>query len=408
MHRMLSCCVLWAACFIFVGCGESSPSKTTGEIERELVPEATFTKQETQQFATDLEQAVNEGDMNRLNSTLFNWDLCFDLMMAGIDISEKDLADARRGFLSTVHQQNGLFHEVQAAIQQGGSFTLIRTREVDGQPRALFRLVIPNGGLNYHEYLLTKNDAGTVQAYDVFVYLSGERLSQTMRRMMLQLAAHQNRGLLDRMTGREQTLVKHFDEVQQVIAQLRSRNPAGALAAYDRLPQELRKQKFLLLLGLRGAQESGNDARYQEILETFRTEYPTDAAVDFISIDYFVMQKDFEKALAAVDRVDQSLGGDAYLGISRAGIYVENKQYDLARQALDKAIAADPNLEEAYWTQVGIALQQNNNAEILKWLKAIDQQFDGADFAHIQFDPNYAAFRRSPQYREWQSHQRSR
>ena len=45
--------------------------------------------------------------------------------------------------------------------------------------------------------------------------------------------------------------------------------------------------------------------------------------MDLISIDAFLIHKEYDKAQAAIDRLDESLGGDPYLNVLRSTIFME-------------------------------------------------------------------------------------
>ena len=406
MRTLFGYCLLIVGIGAFAGCGGSSPA-TSKSAPVSLSPAADLSESDCLEFSSRMEAAIRSGDLDEINGTLFDWDLCFDLSMQGVDVPEKHRAEARRGFLSSARDGKGLFHELNEQIRHGGTYTFLRLREIDNQKRMQFRMVLPNGGVNYHEFVLTRNAAGELRACDAYIYMSGERLSETMRRMFLQLAAHQNRSLIDRLAGREQLLVQNFDKVQQIPQHIRNGNLEAALSVHDSLPLELQKEKFILMLALRASQESGNDSRYRTVMENFRNWHPNDPAMNFISIDYFILQTRYAEALQALDALEKSVGGDPFLGITRAGIHVASMDYEKARTALDKAIGEDPGLEDAYWTHVTISLQTSDYNQTLHWLKKIEERFE-VDWNQTLNNPAYAEFRRSPQYQQWQTHLNSR
>jgi hypothetical protein len=70
------------------------------------------------------------------------------------------------------------------------------------------RLLLPNfGGVNYHELIVARDATGEPRISDIYVHLSGELVSQTIRRLLLPAYAAENRGLWARLTGSEAALV---------------------------------------------------------------------------------------------------------------------------------------------------------------------------------------------------------
>lgn len=79
--------------------------------------------------------------------------------------------------------------------------------------RALFRMIGSDQSLNYHDYDLIVSDTNQVRAEDLYVYTTGEKTSDTVRRMFLQIAAQQNRGLLERLTNRDKALIESLPKL---------------------------------------------------------------------------------------------------------------------------------------------------------------------------------------------------
>jgi tetratricopeptide (TPR) repeat protein len=387
---------------MLTGCGKSSSDPESLPPAPVPVGVGDLSDEECRDVAQRLDEAVQSGEMAKVNS-VFDWDLCLERAVFGLDLPDQTRRDLKMGMLTTLQNQ-GLFRELVNAVEQGGSFKFLRIHDVDGQKRALFRLVLPTAGVNFHDYMLTKDATGQVRIYDVFIYLTGEPISETIRRVLLQFAANENRGMFDRLAGREQLMIKHFAEVNRIILSLQQKDPGTALDTYNRLPEELKEQQFLLLLAMRASQEAFDDAAYQEILERFRRAHPDNPAMNFVSIDYFAMREEYDKALEAVNGLPETIVHDPYVEFLRAGVYIASKQYDEAIKAADKAIAEEPDLIDPYWARVTISLEQRQFAETLKWLKTIDEKFNAVT-DDILSTPIYNEFRQSPQYGEWRNYQ---
>ena len=59
--------------------------------------------------------------------------------------------------------------------------------------------MVSDAGLNYHEWLLAKSGT-SVLASDIYIYISGELLSETFRRSALPLAKEASRSFIERLT----------------------------------------------------------------------------------------------------------------------------------------------------------------------------------------------------------------
>ena len=406
--RVLTAALATGSAGLLCGCGRadlggaSSRSEGPGgsaSAETEAPAGPPVTDEEGRAFAARFEESVRSGDVAACNA-LIDWDATLATAMAGIKAPEASRKGFLQGVKNSMNQDQGLVPQIVATIKGGGSYTFLHERVRDKRKTALFRLVMPDGdGVNYHEYVLARRPDGKVRAVDAYIFLTGELMSQTMRRMYIPAAAHDSHNLIDRLLGTEQAFVKNFPKFQEMTAQLRGGHPDEALKIFDQFPPELKKDKNVLMVRLQAAQAAG-DAQYTRAIEDLRAAHPDDACIEMISIDYYLLKKDYPAAIACLDRLDKAVGGDPYANVMRAGIHTDQKRYDVAKQDARKAIAQDPTLQDAYWTLVTISLQEHAYADTVAQLNQLEGRF------HIPFGdmtqlPIFAEFAQSPEYRAW-------
>jgi biotin carboxyl carrier protein len=90
---------------------------------------------------------------------------------------------------------------------------------------------------------------------------------------------------------------------------------------------------------------------YLGALRFWRANYPNDSSVDLVSIDAFFLQEKYDMALAAVERLDTSVGGDPYLDSYRAGLHLKMGQKDLANTEKQRFLAYTRDLGAKRQTQ---------------------------------------------------------
>jgi hypothetical protein len=349
------------------------------------------TDEECRAFALAVENAVQGGDVAAFNA-LIDWDAALETATAGIKAPEGSRKGFIQGVKGSMQKEQGLVPQIVATVKGGGSYKFLHVR--------VFRLVMPDSdGVNYHDFVLARGPDGKVRAADVYIFLSGELISQTMRRMYIPAAAQDSQGLLDKLLGTEQLFMKNFPRFQQMTTEVRNGRPAEALKVFQEFPPELKKDKNILMVRLQAAQ-AVNDAEYSRALEDLRAAHPDDACIDMISIDYYLLKKDYPRALACIDRLDKAVGGDPYVNVMRSGLHTDEQRYDLARRDAQAAIAADPTLQDAYWNLMTISLQEHNFADTVTQLNQLEERF------HIPFGdmtelPVFAEFVKSPEYRAW-------
>jgi tetratricopeptide (TPR) repeat protein len=172
-----------------------------------------------------------------------------------------------------------------------------------------------------------------------------------------------------------------------------------ALKLAAKMPDDLKKQKIVLVV--RGVAASNvGESEFLAVIDDFRKHYPDDAALDLMSIDYFLNQKKHDKALTSIDRVDEAVGGDAYLDVMRAGIYAEMGDFDEALKTARRATEREEDLADAQWSIVTISLKKKDYDLTAETLNTLTKKF-GIGLPDLATVEEYAGFVQSPQYKKW-------
>jgi tetratricopeptide (TPR) repeat protein len=353
------------------------------------------TEEEAKEFAEKLSQAVKGNDPARVDSLLHLNDLV-ERLVSDLNLS----AVERRNFMAGAQrslQQGGFGRQILRSIGDGGSYKLLRVHTGHGRPRALFRMISGEGAVNYHDYVLARFPDSTVGMEDVYVFITAEPLSQTMRRILIPVLTQTRGGgkAADDLTKAGPDFVAMTQAVQQ--GQL-----AQAVAKYRQLPQALQDNKAVLVIYLQVlVQQAGaGEKDYLAAMEKFRKLYPDDAAVDFVSIDYYLIKKQYDDALKAIAAVQKAVGGDAHLESMRANVLAEAGRYDEARAAAEKAVKDEPDLDSGYWSRITVSLREKKYADTVEWLKKVVEQCK-IEVQDLTQNPEFAGFIKSPQHGEW-------
>ncbi len=356
-------------------------------------------EEEARKFAESFEKAILSGDEAAANQ-LIDWDALIATSIAGIEAPEAAGKSFAETLKSVVTQHNPPLRKIIEIVRGGGTYQLLRVRARNKNRTALFRLVHPGeAGLNYHELTLARRPDGRVCAVDLYVYLSGERLSQTFRREFIKLGAHLQRGFLEKLVGADQEHVRSLPKIQRMIDDSNAGKNQEALNAFRELPLVVQKEKTVLLIRLFTAQAVSED-EYSAAIEDFRKQYPHDACIDLISIDGYALLKRYAEAIACVDRLDKAVGGDPHLNVLRAGAHFKAGDYAAAKADARRMIKEAPEDRAGYFALVSIALEEHKYDETLTALRAVKKKFH-PQFHDLTKVPKYDGFVKSPQYKEW-------
>jgi hypothetical protein len=357
-----------------------------------------LTEQECQDFAVQFEKAVNSGDDVQVNN-LIDMAALFEKSLIDLGLSKDDrrLFQRRAGY--GPNQRGGFGKFVANQIDQGGSYKLLRIHKVNDEPRARYRVLSPDGSVDYHDLILGRRTEGDVKCLDIDQFRAGEPYSRTAHRLIIPDFVQEDPKLKDRLPGAARPFVDFEVELQTIALRIRQDDPADALNLYDKLPQGLQEEKSTLLLRLRAAQRVGGEP-YRAAVDKLRARYPDEPFIDLHAIDYYLRNKDHAKALEMVANVDKAVGGDPFTDVVRARVYADAGDLAAERRAGLKAIEGEPTLQPAYWVLVGASLREKKFDETLARLQEIERRFAPklADFSTV---PEYAEFVKSPQYQEW-------
>jgi len=328
---------------------------------------------------------------------LIDWDVLLEKVTQGLG-TEKIRRGFVRGAKKALRGNGGLAAMIVKAVAAGGSYRFLRIRERDRRKRAVFRLTDgDSGGFNYHEMILAKNPAGNVAAIDIYIHMAGETLSRNFRRNFLKMAAAS--GGLGRLSGIDRDYLAHLETLGKMTRDLRGGRHQEVLDAYATLPRSLREEKAAQIIRIQAAAEV-DDKIYLAALDDFRRRYPDDAGIDIVSLDHYILNKRFDAALGCIDRIEKSVGGDIELNLARAQIYLGQGKPARARQATRAVIDQLPDMGDAYWTLVDVALLEKDHDETVRVLELLEQRFSMV-FLDIETIPAYADFVRSARYRAW-------
>src|SRR5690606_24372100 len=167
-------------------------------------------------------------------------------------------------------------------------------------------------------------------------------------RMLLPTLANGAEKLLARLTGKERAYVENIEKIIEAQRLAAGGRGHDALHLLDQLPENLRKERFVMLQRVAMAQGAGREELLGEV-EALAAAYPDDPTTQVHLIDGYVLKGEPERALEAVDRIEAGVLPDPYLDVIRANVLGATGEWGDARVAAKRAIEREPDLEAAHW-----------------------------------------------------------
>jgi predicted Zn-dependent protease len=207
--------------------------------------------------------------------------------------------------------------------------------------------------------------------------------------------------LIDKVQGIESDYLNNADKFLSIIGDVYQGSNKEALATYATLPENLKRDKMLALARLRAALVLGADSsEYASASDDILTFFPGESWTDLIAVDVYNRRHKYDKALAAVDRLDMALGGDPYLDSARADVLFNMGQLQEAKTLARKSLRAEPAQISAYTTLLSAALLQGNFRAVNLLLSELEEK-RGLDMSKATATADYADFLKSDEGRKW-------
>ncbi len=344
----------------------------------ELAP---LSEEEAGLFATRLTQSLNSCDKAELHKLI---DIQ-SMMRRAARLSSAKGQQERQVLEGMRRSSSDLRSQFCGSPSGGSALHFLRVHKRGGKQALLYRTIMEES-FNYLEFYAGKSADGQIKIDDVYIYMSGQTLAENLAQM------------IDIMLN-DDSVVDAMENISDKIAS----NPAGALSALQALPEKAQKAKPMQLLKIQAA-AALDDETYAAAIKSYEALFPGDPSLNLVSIDGLILRKSYQKALRAVDNLDNSLGGDPYLDQVRVGLLLdEGKDLDRATELAEKALQADPESEDAHYLLLGVHMANRNFGGAVAIMRLMGERFElvfeeeGLDPS----DPNYIALKASP---EWEAY----
>jgi hypothetical protein len=267
---------------------------------------APITEAEAEDVVRRFVAAVNGRDFNRCKQ-LLKLDWVYEEIANEAKFSARD----RRDFLAGVRQAPPLWGQIYSVIALGGEYVVLQPVRRDGEVRIVVRLSSEKSGLNYHEYIVRRNETQQPEIADVYIMTDGDTFSQIARRTVMSVIGRRDNSLASWM-GVPTKEMREANEILKRASAMAASNPRGALEEFKKLPADLQREKPWMLFKLRLCSQIGPEA-YAEAFEDFRRSFPNDGSIELLALDYHINRNDNASAIARAERLKAYLGGDPLL-----------------------------------------------------------------------------------------------
>ncbi|MBL4635421.1 MAG: hypothetical protein JKY56_16290 [Kofleriaceae bacterium] len=345
-HKILLYFVIGALSF-GLGC-----SKGLDATEKLAKPSA----EEAETYGKKLEGALNACDLNIMGQLLDLGAMASEGIRTS-KIPKKQQASALQTLITTMNGE--ILAQLCSKGEEGGLARFLRVRERQGTTTALVRLT-SSEGINYIEVSIGKRKDDVVVGNDIYMFLTGSSMVETLRTIFNALI----------QTG-EATTSKF-----QRVSELLTSNPAAGVQSAQSLPAKIRDTKIVQIAIVQAASNL-DEKIYTDSIANYQRLFPNDPSVDLVSIDGLFLNKKYDQAIAAIDRLEKGVGGDPYLNQMRAGILIEQGTDTKRAVALAKlAVAAEPGDEDCQVILLSAEVADENFPAVVEQMLILSEKFE--------------------------------
>lgn len=342
-------------------------------------------------FAGYIEASIANGNTSFFNHA-FDKDALLDHFIANDTFA---LTNAYVfGFVEGIKQNFDLGTLLVEEIKEYGSYTFLHAFQRAGTGRLLFRLLSKNG-INYHEFEVESDDE-ELKITDAFMYLSGEKISETMERAYLSFRRLHAMASSDDDNERINTTIQ-MEKISAYISEGKSKK---AYKHWNNLPLEYKSTTLVQIQGLQIAASLDKETFLKEY-RIFLKSYPENPGKYLIPLEALVAKEYYTEALACIDSLENSTYSDPMLELLRANIFFELGNFSEAGERLSLLIDRLPDYETAYLSLLGIYMKEKKFSDATVLLEKMSFTFNQIKEDLQPILVQYPEFLDSQEYKKW-------
>lgn len=348
-----------------------------------------------EQIAKQFAQAIAEQDRDKLIE-LIDFDALF--LPAAKSVATK--RSYIRGFLKGL-KSTGAPNVVKSIIQSvhvsNGELKYKRIIEQDGELRPFLRMDIPEGG---HDFILLTLNPRSYKITDLYFASAGRLMSEQFKETVGLMIAP-SKGVFSEIFSSIDIDEKIVDILKQIV-QLNNRGLSQqSYQLINSLPDEVRYSRPIMHTAMQIAQQVSESA-YKTELDNLAKHHGDEESLQFMLIDHHFYREDYPAAKKGITSLLKQFGEDAAVYNLLASLYFVSDEPTQAIESANKAIALEPDFEEAHWVLVSVLTTDKQYSKLIEALDILQERFAYSfQRANFESDAFYSDFVSSKEFEQW-------
>ncbi|MCC6509016.1 MAG: hypothetical protein IT423_07910, partial [Pirellulaceae bacterium] len=201
-------------------------------------------------------------------AAIFRMDEIIDDLAKEVGLSARERSEFSAGF----NKRGQYCDQILPAVAAGGKYELLRPVQRGNQMRLIVRLQSHDGGLNYHELIMSRAKDNSIFISDAYILTSGETMGESIRRLVIAMFAGRDLSLIGRLTGASRKMAENGKALTKITTLVKTA-PQLALAEIKQLPPELQREKMVLIMKLTVTLAT-DSSEYEQTFEEYQRLFP--------------------------------------------------------------------------------------------------------------------------------------
>lgn len=372
----------------------ATPSTSPSAGTADAVPRTSPSWEAATSLAKQVEQDLRGGRVEQLARAM-DLDRFFSRVCGPYEPPAQGSAELKRAVGAEWQQWCSQF----SAIRPHATTKLLRVRQVNGGPRAVFRYVTVEGELTYFELVFGLSPQGSVIVEDVYHFGAGALNSEVTAIVVRPVLHMAMKGSVNGLNDVQKDVVKHHAEIVTFLASLAQGKHQEAISVYEAFPATIQQIKHLSLLRVQAARQL-DESTFMRAARAHAALFSNDDSTLLINLHLHTVKGEPNKLIAVIDRIHDRVGGDPFLMVLRAEANFELDKLAAAKADAGRALGDDPELLDARRVLFLLALREREFAAAIDQLNRI-----GPTAAQVleeaRADPAFERFAGSAEYGEW-------
>ncbi|HED33070.1 MAG TPA: hypothetical protein ENJ08_02480 [Gammaproteobacteria bacterium] len=369
---------------------EKQASTTTQQVANQKAPPSPTLAS----FCSDLENIPKNSDSDFIISH-FDIQKFTDNIFTGINGKTKYFTDFKKNMLVSINSAPATL----ADILNNGQWKAIRYKENGNTARCMLRSYSTSTGILIIELHLYKKN-NKIHISNWHDHIKNILTSEFVREIALDFKKIDD-VIYSGLAKQDTPAIVNFKKLMHFANSASNNDQKASIEEFSALPPVYKNNPVYGLRMLAASKNSG-DKLYIKAYQVFYRQFKNNKKFDLLYLDYFILLKEYDKALKTITDSEKRIGPDASLSLIKAYLYLKKgdrkKFYAMSLESINRDIA----YENIYWVLFNEFIQQQQFKDAALVLDIMAKVFSYS-FTRSRFetDPSYSEFIKTSHFNNW-------